>query len=314
MPFLPTRRSVLAAGVGLPLLRIAEVRAAPGSASRVGAYTVTPLRDGLFPLQSSMIPGADSEAGRALLAQAGLPPGGPSPEPVNAFLIRRGGRNWLLDAGCGTVFGPDFGQVTAALAAEGVAPDQIDTVWLTHLHADHVGGLLTAEGRARFTGAELIVQEREAAFWSDEGARARAPAAMAVFFDTAQAVLAAYAGRVRRVSGGAELAPGVSFLPLPGHTPGHAGVLIEDGSERLLIWGDVLHSRVLQMPHPDWTVIWDADPAEAIATRRRILDRAATEGLDVAGMHLATRGRITRDGSGYLWQVRDQTGSGGASP
>jgi glyoxylase-like metal-dependent hydrolase (beta-lactamase superfamily II) len=90
-------------------------------------------------------------------------------------------------------------------------------------------------------------------------------------------------------------------------------VLIEDGPERLLIWGDILHSRVLQMPHPDWTVIWDADPAEAITTRRRILDRAAAERLDVAGMHLATRGRITRDGSGYLWEVRDQTGSGGAS-
>lgn len=311
MSLLPTRRSLLAAGACLPILRIAGARAAPASADRVGGFTVTPLRDGLFPLQPSMIPDADSEAGRALLAQAGLPPGGPSPEPVNAFLIRRGARHGLLDAGCGTVFGPGFDQVTAALAAEGVTPDQIETVWLTHLHADHVGGLLTSEGRARYAGAELVVQEREAAFWSDEGARARAPAAMAVFFDTAQAVLAAYAGRVRRVSGEADLAPGVSFLPLPGHTPGHAGVLIEDGPERLLIWGDILHSRVLQVPHPDWTVIWDADPAEAIATRRRIFDRVATEGLDVAGMHLATRGRITRVGSGYLWEGRETARSDG---
>ncbi|MBB2960676.1 MBL fold metallo-hydrolase [Methylobacterium sp. R2-1] len=308
-----TRRSVIAASVGLPLLRFAGAWAAPASAYRVGAFTVTPLRDGLFPLQPSMIPGADSEAGRALLTQAGLPPGGPSPEPVNAFLIRRGARHWLLDAGCGTVFGPGFDRVAAALAAEGVGPDQVDTVWLTHLHADHVGGLLTSQGRARFVEAELVVQEREAAFWSDEAARARAPAAMAVFFDTAQAVLAAYAGRVRRVSGRAELAPGVSFLPLPGHTPGHAGVLIEDGAERLLFWGDILHSRVLQMPHPDWTVIWDADPAEAIATRRHILDRAAMERLDVAGMHLATRGRIAREGSGYLWEVRDPADSNGGS-
>ncbi len=312
MPLSLTRRSVLAASVGLPFLRITGAQATPAPAYRVGAFTVTPLRDGLFPLQPSMIPAADSEAGRALLAQAGLPPGGPSPEPVNAFLIRRGGRHWLLDAGCGTVFGPGFDWVTAALAAEGGGPDQIDTVWLTHLHADHVGGLLTSEGRARYDRAELVVQEREAAFWSDEGARARAPAAMAVFFDTAQAVLAAYAGRVRRVSGGADLAPGVAFLPLPGHTPGHTGVLIEDGSERLLIWGDILHSRLLQMPHPDWTVIWDADPAEAIATRRRILDRAASEGLDVAGMHLAGRGRILRDGAGYLWEPRDRAGSDGA--
>ena len=107
-------------------------------------------------------------------------------------------------AGGGTGFGPGFDRVTAALAAEGVGPDQIDTVWLTHLHADHVGGLLTSEGRARYDRAELVVQEREAAFWSDEGARARAPAAMAVFFDTAQAVLAAYEQALRENRGAAE--------------------------------------------------------------------------------------------------------------
>lgn len=314
MPPLPTRRSVLTAGACLPFLRLPEAGAAATAlAYRVGTFTVTPLRDGLFPLEPAMIPGADSEAGRALLAQAGLPPKGPSPEPVNAFLIRRGARHGLLDAGCGTVFGPGFDRVTAALAAEGLRPDQIETVWLTHLHADHAGGLLTGDGRARFVNAELVLQEREAAYWSDAGARSRAPSAMGLFFDTAQAVLAAYAGRVRRVAGQAELAPGVSFLPLPGHTPGHAGVLIEEGPERLLIWGDILHSRLLQVPHPDWTVIWDADPAEAIATRRHILDRAASEGLDIAGMHLSSRGRVTRDGVGYFWEVRDGGSADGLS-
>ncbi len=77
------------------------------------------------------------------------------------------------------------------------------------------------------------------------------------------------------------------------------GVLIADGSDRLLIWGDIVHSRILQMPHPDWTVIWDTDPAEAITTRRRILDRAAVDGLTVTGMHLATSGRIERKDAGY---------------
>lgn len=295
-----TRRGLLAASALLPLgLRREAAGAATEARDRVGAFTVTPLRDGLFPLEPSMIPAADSAEGRSLLQAAGLPPGGPSPEPVNAFLIRRGARCWLLDAGCGTVLGPGFNRVTAALAAEGVRPDQVETIWLTHLHADHAGGLITPSGLARFPNAELVLQEAEAAHWSSAGARARAPAALVPFFDTAQAVLAAYDDRLRRVSGEAELAPGVHAVPLPGHTPGHMGVLVADGSERLLIWGDVVHARLLQLPHPDWTVIWDADPAQAVATRGRILDRAAAEGLRVAGMHMDIRGTVQRAGPGY---------------
>ncbi|SFM71497.1 MBL fold metallo-hydrolase [Methylobacterium pseudosasicola] len=295
-----SRRSLLAASALLPLGLHRSTTAAPVAGPyRVGAFTVTPLRDGLFPLEPSMIPAADSAAGHALLKGAGLPANGPSPEPVNAFLIRRGERHWLLDAGCSTVLGPGFNRVTAALAAEGVRPNQVDTIWLSHLHADHAGGLLTPRRRARFANAELVLQDREVAYWSDAGARASAPAALRPMFDTAQAVLAAYPDRIRRISGESELAPGIHALPLPGHTPGHMGVLIADGSERLLIWGDIVHSRLLQMPHPDWTVIWDTDPAQAVATRRQIFDRAAMEGLNVTGMHLAARGRIERADAGY---------------
>ena len=301
-----SRRALLTASALLPLCLSPHAAADPANGPyAVGAFTVTPLRDGLFPLEPSMMPAADSPAGRSLLTNVGLPPNGPSPEPVNAFLIRRGERSWLLDAGCGTVLGPGFDGVAAALAAHGVRPDRIETVWLTHLHADHAGGLLAPDRSARFPNAEIVLQDREAAYWADAGARANAPVALGAMFDTAQAVLVAYADRIRRVSGEAELAPGIHALPLPGHTPGHMGVLIEDGAERLLIWGDIVHSRVLQMPHPDWTVIWDGDPVQAVATRRRILDRAAAEGLNVAGMHLAARGRIERVGNGYgLTEVR----------
>ncbi|WP_407519353.1 MBL fold metallo-hydrolase [Methylobacterium oryzisoli] len=298
MPHAVTRRTLIAAAGLLPLAaRATESGPVPDAGPvQVGSWRIEPLRDGLFPLEPAMIPGADSEAGRTLLRQAGLPPAGPTPEPVNAFLIRRGDRHWLLDAGCGGVFGPDFGRATAGLDA-----GRIDGVWLTHLHADHAGGLLAPDGTARFPRAELVVQEAEAAYWSDPASRARAPAAMGPFFDTALAVLRAYAGRVRRVSGAADLAPGVVAVPLPGHTPGHAGVLIEENGARLLIWGDIVHSRLLQMPHPDWTVIWDADPAQAAATRRRILDRAVVEGLPVTGMHLAGVGRVARDGAAYAF-------------
>ncbi|MCC0807733.1 MBL fold metallo-hydrolase [Methylobacterium sp. W2] len=303
-PALPslTRRTLLGAAPLLPLLWSETALATPAAAIyRVGAFEIEPLDDGVFPLEPSMIPAADSEAGRALLTAAGLPPAGPSPEPVNAFLVRRGTRLCLADAGCGTLFGPDLGRMPAALAARGVDPSRIDAVWLTHLHVDHAGGLLLPGGAARFPNAEIVVQDAEVAYWSDPASRARAPAEMGPFFDTALAVLAAYAGRVRRVAGHADLMPGVTSVPLPGHTPGHAGLLFEDGGQRLLVWGDVIHSRILQMPHPDWSVIWDLDRAEALATRRRVFDRAVVEGLTVAGMHLTNRGHIERSGVGYAF-------------
>ncbi|MDQ0546695.1 glyoxylase-like metal-dependent hydrolase (beta-lactamase superfamily II) [Methylobacterium brachiatum] len=164
MSFDLSRRGLLAASALLPL-GLRSTTAAPVAGSyRVGTFTVTPLRDGLFPLESSMIPAAEGQAGQDLLREAGLPAKGPSPEPVNAFLIRREERHWLLDAGCGTVLGPGFNRVTAALAAESVRPDQVETILLSHLHADHAGGLLTPSRLARFANAELVLQEREVAY------------------------------------------------------------------------------------------------------------------------------------------------------
>ncbi len=146
------------------------------------------------------------------------------------------------------MFGPGFDRVSAALAAEGIRPDQVETVWLTHLHADHVGGLLTADRRARFPRAELVVQDREAAYWSDERARAGASPAIGPMFETAQAVLAAHAGRIRRIAGEVELAPASARYPCRATRRAIWALLVEDGTERLLIWGDILHSRCCRCP------------------------------------------------------------------
>ncbi len=292
------RRSLLAAAALTPFASLAQT-AAPTPAVLVGGFAVFPLLDGIFPLSLDMIPDAKNPEGEALLAAAGRPAMGPDPLPVNGYLVRHGTEVTLIDAGGGGLLGPTLGRLPALLETMGLAPVAVTRIISTHLHADHVGGLLTAGGGARFPQAELIVQESEAQFWADDAARAQAPKGMDDFFVAARTTLAAYKGRTRLVNGAAELAPGMTAMSLPGHTPGHMGVLLNDGTERLLVWGDIIHSTSLQLPHPAWTVVFDVDPAMAAATRARVLDMTASDGVRVAGMHMAQQGRIEKRVTGY---------------
>jgi glyoxylase-like metal-dependent hydrolase (beta-lactamase superfamily II) len=104
-----------------------------------------------------------------------------------------------------------------------------------------------------------------------------------------------------RTFAGGEVFPGVTALPIPGHTPGHTGYLIESGGQRVFIWGDVVHMPEVQVPRPEVSMVVDTDPTMAADTRRRVFDMVASEGLLVTGMHLHFPGfaRVLRDGSGY---------------
>ena len=288
-----SRRTVLAASL-LPLV----AHAARPAATLVGGISVTPLFDGPFGFTLDLSPKADNAEGEALLTAAGASPR-KIDIPVNAFLVRNGTRTLLVDGGTGALFGPALGQIPALLDSMGVPPVQIDTIVCTHLHADHVGGLTTASGAARYPQAELIVQETEAAFWTDDGVRSRAPAGSDDFFKFARVALAAYQGRTRRVNGPAELAPGLIAMTLPGHTPGHMGVLVSDGPERLLLLGDIVHAAPLQFAHPEWSVVFDTDQTQAAVTRARLLDMLATDRLRIAGAHVATQGYVEHRGTGY---------------
>ena len=220
---------------------------------------------------------------------------------VHGFLIRAGGRTALVDSGCGPIK-PTTGQLPANLLAAGVAAEEVDTLLMTHLHPDHAGGLADAEGRPRFPNATLRVHEVEIASWNDDAALARAadPARARAMAATARAALAAYRGRLDPFTGGT-LFPGVAALHLPGHTPGHTGMMIADGDDSLLIWGDVVHVPELQVPRPEVGMLVDVDRTVAEATRRRIFDEVATDRLAIAGMHLhfPAFAHLARDGVGY---------------
>lgn len=310
------RRSLLATFAAAPVLTLGGGLGgmAQAATSGVGAIThgftlgdarVTVLLDGHLPVGTQLINGYDETRAQQVLAQ-GLHrmQDNALTIPVNGYLVERAGRRVLIDTGTAQLMGPGLGALHAGLAAAGVAPDSIDTVLLTHMHPDHAGGLLAADGTAAFANAELVVAQREWDFWHDDAILASVPEGSRGFFDMARRAVAPYADRLRLLAGEREAAPGFTALDLPGHTPGHIGFMLDAGGEGLLFWGDLIHSTALQFAEPGWTIAFDADPAQTVITRRRMLDRAVADNLLVTGAHLdfPALGRVLRQGAAYAWQ------------
>ena len=157
-------------------------------------------------------------------------------------------------------------------------------------------------GRAVFPKAEVMVHEIEAQFWLDRVPQPTDSERVARGTKAQRAVTAPYRDRIRRIKDG-EVLPGITAMLRPGHTPGHTNYLIQSGGERILMWGDIVHLASVQMARPDATLVFDVEPDVARASRQRVLDFAATEGLVVAGAHLPAPGfgRVVRAGAGYTF-------------
>ncbi len=266
---------------------------------RVGEVTVTALNDGQFEASTAILNGVTES--EAAAAEAGAFRVLPPRITISSFLIETAGTKVLVDAGCGTAFGPAMGRGRAKLAALGVAPGDISAVLVTHAHVDHVSGLVDGDGKAYFPNAEIVINGAETEFWFDEAKAAAAPEAAKGGFATAQGALKPYAARIRTVRDGQEGLAGITCRHLPGHTPGHSGWHIASGSASLLIWGDVVHLPGIQFALPQAGLAFDTDSDEARRTRARVLDMAATDRLLVAGMHLdfPAFGHVVRAGGGY---------------
>jgi glyoxylase-like metal-dependent hydrolase (beta-lactamase superfamily II) len=174
-------------------------------------------------------------------------------------------------------------------------------VVLTHAHPDHAAGLVDAKGAAVFPNAEVVLSETESKYWSDAGTRTRLPDSQKGFVDIAGASLKPYAARTRLIANAAEVAPGISSISMPGHTPGHTGYRISSGDQQLLIFGDAVHIVEWMFEKPEWTMAFDVDPETAAATRKQLFDMAASDRILVAGMHMPFPGfgHIGREGNGY---------------
>lgn len=289
-------------GPALAKAPLASAQVAGIHRRKIGAIEVTAILDGVAPLGAQLFSGKPAADIKAALEAQGMSES--LPTSVNAFVVNTGDKTWLIDAGIGAnqAFGPNLGRVEANLKAAGIDPAQIDGVILTHAHADHAEGLITATGAARFPNAELVIHEAEAAFWADDGIMSRAPAEAKPFFESARKSLAPYAARTRKVKAG-EVAPGLVLEHAPGHTPGHSVLRVASGSEQLLLIGDIMHNTAIHTALPDAGFAFDGDPAMAAASRKRIFDMISADGMLVAGTHVGFPGfgRVLKSGQAYRW-------------
>lgn len=251
----------------------------------VGDIRITALLDGFVELDAAIFADADPSERRSLLEEAGQKPGRIAVD-VNAFLLEHSGKLTLIDSGTRDLYGPTLGKVPAALGNIGVDPANIDHVLLTHMHNDHVGGLLDGNGASAFPNAELVVPATEWDYWTSEDVYAAASDQGRYSFTGARAAAPVYRDRVKTFAREAEILPGVFPIALPGHSIGHTGFRVASGSEQMIVWGDIVVSPQVQFAHPEWASTFDADGQLSIASRRRMFDEAAADGIPVAGMHL----------------------------
>src|SRR5262245_60581904 len=264
----------------------------------IGDIEVTTLSDGVLTAPLDVVLGMDkAEVERLAGRKDNLP------ISVNAFLLRLNGKWALVDTGSSNTMGPTLGKLPDDLRAHGVAPEEIATIFLTHLHPDHSNGLVDDSGAAIFPNAEVILHETEAKFWLDRDPSSAANERIQRNMAKAAQTTAPYRARMRRVRDG-EAVPGVSAMLLAGHTPGHTGWLIQSGNDGLLIWGEVVHFAAIQIARPDTGLVYDVDPQAACATRKRMFDRVAADKLKVGGAHLDFPGfgTIVRNGAGFAFE------------
>ena len=267
----------------------------------VGDIMVTAINDGTFQATFDMIAGVGIDECERIERDAFRPV--PPKMTMNTFLLQIGDKNVLIDAGCGVSMGPTLGMLCRNLAAMDLGPEDIDTILITHLHPDHINGLVDAEGEAIFPRAELVVNEKELQFFQDPDSPSHSPdGEPQEFFAGMRFATAPYMDRIRTVRDG-PLMPGVTAVTQPGHTPGHTGWLVESGNDTVMIWGDILHMPNLQLSAPEAGTILDIDRDLAVATRRRALDMAATDRLRVAGIHFdfPAFGYIVRRANAYAF-------------
>lgn len=270
---------------------VAAPQAAAPAATRfkVGALTLYALSDKLnvVPNDNSVfdVGGTPQEVARVLLA-AGAPIDRIT-LGVDALLVEMPGHVVLIDTGLGPKVG---GVLMQSLAKAGVTPAKVTDVLITHSHGDHVGGLVTADGKPAFPNATIRLSQAEWAYMQDS--KSAAP------------IVAAIKAKVVPFAPGKVILPGITPVALPGHTPGHVGYQIASKGDRLMDIGDTAHSSIVSLAEPAWPIGYDGDKAEGEATREHLLSDLARSHERIFAPHFPYPGvgTIVANGDGYAFR------------
>ena len=223
--------------------------------------------------------------------------------PYICLLVNTGKHRVLVDTGADGL-APSTGRLLQNLQAEGISPEDIDTVILTHGHPDHIGGNTDAEGKPAFPKARYVMWRDEWDFWmSDQAERKLDEHVKEVLLKFARKNLPPIQGQLDIVDHETEIVPGIQAIAAPGHTPGHMALAISSAGEQLLCISDVaLHP--IHLEQPDWYAAVDFDPQQTVATRRRLLNKAVTEKALVLAFHFPFPGLgcIVQKREAWQWQ------------
>ena len=314
-----TRRSLMAGTAAATALAARPAFAATPPAGvqspgvyrqKIGSYEVTALYDGTWfrKIDDKFVKNASGDEVSKALADSFLQPG-IVPTSFTATLVNTGSKLVLIDAGTGGQLGPTTGHMPGALTAAGVKPEAIDLIVISHFHPDHINGIKDKDGKKVFANAEIQVPAPEWAIWMDDAKMNAAPEGMRPLFLNVRRIFQDIAGEVKRYEPGAELAPGVTSIAAYGHTPGHTAFSVNSGNQSLLVLSDTTNHPWLFARNPEWQGIFDMDGTQAVENRKRMLDRAAADRMQVTGYHFPfpATGHIVRQGSGYevvpvMWQ------------
>jgi glyoxylase-like metal-dependent hydrolase (beta-lactamase superfamily II) len=222
----------------------------------------------------------------------------------NILVVDTARERILVDTGFGEKLGPSFGSfpgLEANLRRAGITPESIDLVVTSHGHLDHIGGLVTKSGALAFPKAQFVFVDTEWNYWT--GSRYESEVNSSPMPDpfkkatigAARENLPAVADRSRFVKQGGEITSGVQYVAAAGHPPSHASILFTSGMEQFMHMGDIAHNPVTSLQHPDWTPVFDYEPAQAIKSRKAILDRVATDRVMVMGYHFPRSCSVRHD-------------------